>query len=61
MGMTSTAKVACGFETKQSQVKSLQPGNRERVTAIVAVNATGWALPAQIIFAATKRQSLMVS
>ena len=30
----------------------------EWVTSIVAINASGWALPAQIIFAATKHQSL---
>ena len=58
MGITSTSKVVCGLETKQSHAKALQPGNREWVTSIVAVNASGWALPAQIIFAATKHQSL---
>ena len=58
MGVTSTAKVVCGFETKQSHAKALQPGNREWVTSIVAINASGWALPAQIIFAASKHQSL---
>ena len=58
MGVTSTAKVVCGFETKQSHVKALQPGNREWVTSIVAINASGWALPAQIIFAAAKHQSI---
>ena len=58
MGVTSTAKVVCGFETKQSHAKALQPGNREWVTLIIAINTSGWALPAQIIFAATKHQSL---
>ena len=58
MGVTSTAKVVCGFETKQSYAKALQPGNREWATSIVAINASGWALPAQIIFAASKHQSL---
>ena len=58
MGVTLTAKVVCGFETKQSHAKALQPGNREWVTSIVAINASGWALPAQIIFAASKHQSL---
>ena len=58
MGVTSTAKVVCGFETKQSHAKALQPGTREWVTSIVAINASGWALPAQIIFAASKHQSL---
>ena len=41
MGVTSTAKVVCGLETKQSHAKDLQPGNREWVTAIIAINATG--------------------
>ena len=58
MGVTSTAKVVCGSKTKQSHAKALQPGNREQVTSIVAINALEWALPAQIIFAASKHQSL---
>lgn len=58
MGVASTAKVVCGSETRQSHAKALQPGNREWVTAIVTVNAVGWVLPAQIIFAAAKHQSL---
>ena len=45
MGVASTAKVVCGSETKQSHAKALQPGNREWVTAIVAVNAAGWSPP----------------
>lgn len=57
MGVASTAKVVCGFETKQSNAKALQPGNREWVTAIVAANATGWVLPAQIIFAAVRHHA----
>ena len=52
MGITSTSKVVCGLETRQSHAKALQPGNREWVTSIVAINASGSALPAQIIFAA---------
>ena len=56
--VTSTTKVACGFEIKQSHAKALQPENREWVTSVVAINALGWALPAQIIFAASKHQSL---
>ena len=58
MGVASTSKVICGSETKQSHAKALQPGNREWVTAIIAVNATGWSLPPQIIFAAANHQSL---
>ncbi|KKA16389.1 hypothetical protein T310_10020, partial [Rasamsonia emersonii CBS 393.64] len=52
MGMISTAKVISGSETQESHVKAIQPGNREWVTAIVAVNAAGWALPLHIILAA---------
>ena len=40
MGMISTAKVICGSETRASYAKTIQPGNREWVTAVVAVNAT---------------------
>ncbi|KAL1982496.1 hypothetical protein VTN96DRAFT_1287 [Rasamsonia emersonii] len=57
MGVISTAKVICGSETRESHAKIIQPGNREWVTAIVAVNATGWALPLQIILAAKNHQS----
>ncbi|ODM14636.1 hypothetical protein SI65_09981 [Aspergillus cristatus] len=57
MGMTSTAKVICGSETRASNAKAIQPGNREWVTAIIAVNAAGWALPPQIILAAENHQS----
>ena len=57
MGMISTAKVICGSETRASNAKALQPGNREWVTAIIAVNTTGWALPPQIILAADNHQS----
>ncbi|OJJ81537.1 uncharacterized protein ASPGLDRAFT_50062, partial [Aspergillus glaucus CBS 516.65] len=37
MSMTSTAKVICGSETRASNAKALQPGNREWVTAIIAM------------------------
>jgi len=57
MGVISTAKVVCGSETRESHAKTIQPGNRKWVTAIVAVNATGWALPPQIILAAKNHQS----
>ena len=40
MGITSTSKVVCGSETKQSHAKALQPGNREWVTSIVAINVS---------------------
>lgn len=57
MGVISTAKVICGSETRDSRAKAIQPGNREWVTAIEAVNATGWVLPPQIILAAKQHQS----
>ena len=57
MGVISTAKVICGSETQESHAKALQLGNREWVTAIMAVNTTGSALPPQIILAGKKHQS----
>ncbi|KKA16411.1 hypothetical protein T310_10018 [Rasamsonia emersonii CBS 393.64] len=57
MGVISTAKVICGSETQESHAKAIRPGNREWVTAIVAVNAAGWALPPHIILAAENYQS----
>src|SRR5699024_8566523 len=57
MRMTATDKVICGSESRASNAKALRPGNREWVTAIVAVNSTGWALPPQIILAADNHQS----
>jgi len=41
MGIASTPKVVCGSETRDSHAKSVQPGNREWVTIIVAMNALG--------------------
>ena len=57
MGIASTPKVVCGSETRDSHAKSVQPGNREWVTIIVAINASGFALPPQIILAGKKHQS----
>ena len=57
MGVASTAKVICGSETRDSYAKSIQPGNREWITAIVAVSASGSVLPPQIIMAGKKHQS----
>ena len=57
MGMISTAKVICGSETQTSNAKAIQPGNHKWVTAIIAVNATGWALSPYIILAADNHQS----
>ena len=57
MGMTSTAKIICGSETQASNSKAIQPENHEWVTSIIAINATGWVLPSQIILAADNHQS----
>jgi hypothetical protein len=53
MGLCATAKVITGSD-RYNRPKLLQPGNREWVTSIEAVNSTGWALPSYIIFKATK-------
>ena len=49
MGLVSTAKVVTRAEY-YGRRPVLQPGNREWVTAVEAVNALGWALPPLIIF-----------
>jgi hypothetical protein len=53
MGLCATAKVITGSD-RYSRPHLLQPGNREWVTAIEAVNSIGWALPLYVIFKATK-------
>ena len=53
MGLCATAKVITGSD-RYNRPKLLQPGNREWVTSIEAVNSTGWALPSYVIFKATK-------
>ncbi|EED13623.1 pogo transposable element, putative [Talaromyces stipitatus ATCC 10500] len=53
MGLCATAKVITGSD-RYARPKLLQPGNREWVTAIEAVNSIGWALPSYIIFKAKK-------
>ena len=57
MGVAGTYRAICGLETKKKDAKALQPGNREWVTAIICINAAGWFLPPQIIFAAANHQS----
>ena len=49
MGLTATAKVVTRAEY-YGRRSLLQPGNREWVTAIECMNASGWALPPCIIF-----------
>jgi hypothetical protein len=50
MGMISTQLVVTGSE-RRTRPRAIQPGDREWVTAIVGVNATGWTIPPYIIFA----------
>ncbi|EED19603.1 pogo transposable element, putative [Talaromyces stipitatus ATCC 10500] len=50
MGLIKSAKVIIGAETTNKEAFVLQPGKREWVTAIEAVNSTGWHLPPYIIF-----------
>ena len=56
MGVISTSKVITTSERK-GRPRTTQLGNREWVTAIEAVNAKGWAIPAFIIFAAKLHQA----
>ena len=49
MGLTSTAKVVTRAEFYGRRLL-LQPGNREWVTTIECINASGWALPPCVIF-----------
>ncbi|EED14543.1 conserved hypothetical protein [Talaromyces stipitatus ATCC 10500] len=53
MGLCATTKVITGSD-RYARPKLLQPGDREWVTAIEAVNSIGWALPSYIIFKAKK-------
>lgn len=49
MGLTATAKVITRAEY-YGRRSVLQLGNREWVTAIESISASGWALPPIIIF-----------
>jgi hypothetical protein len=49
MGLTATAKVITQSEY-YGRRSVLEPGNREWVTAIESISASGWALPPTIIF-----------
>jgi hypothetical protein len=56
MGVISTAKVVTSAERERTV--SLQPGNREWVTAIESVNSTGWVLlPMTIVKGVMHRKS----
>jgi hypothetical protein len=60
MGVITTAKVITGSERSARPV-SIQPGNREWVTAIECVCASGWSLPPVIIFEGKVHQSTWYS
>lgn len=49
MGIIGSQLVVIGSE-RRNRPKSVQPGNREWVTAIQGINALGWAIPPFIIF-----------
>ncbi|KAM9938270.1 hypothetical protein OXX80_002219 [Metschnikowia pulcherrima] len=49
MGMIATTKVVTGSDVR-GRKPLLQPGNREWVTAIECINASGWVLPSFVIF-----------
>jgi hypothetical protein len=48
MGVISTAMVVTSSE-RSGRAKAIQPGNREWVTVIQAVNALGWSLPPFVV------------
>ena len=60
MGVISTAKVITGAERSRKPV-SIQPGNREQVTAIDCISVRGWTLPPVIIFEGKLHQSTWYS
>ena len=49
IGVATTTKVAIQAKQK-GRPKAKQPGNRNFVTVVEGINATGWALPATIVF-----------
>ncbi|EFQ95321.1 hypothetical protein PTT_06719 [Pyrenophora teres f. teres 0-1] len=50
MGKITTQLVVTGSE-RRGRPKAIQPGNREWVTCIAAINAAGWTVPPFLIFA----------
>ena len=50
IGVIGTAKVVTESQ-RAGKALVIQPGNREWVIAVEAINASGWALPPMIIFA----------
>ncbi|KJZ73072.1 hypothetical protein HIM_07456 [Hirsutella minnesotensis 3608] len=60
MGIIATTKVVTQTrqpKSRKGRPKATQPGNRNFVTVIEGINATGWALPATIIFEGKVHQS----
>jgi hypothetical protein len=57
MGVAHTAKVITSSRHRTSRVRAVQPGNREWVTVIKCINASGWSLPPMIIFSGKVHQS----
>ena len=56
MGVASTSKVVTSSD-RVGRAVVVQPGNREWVTAIECVNASGWSLPPFVILAGKVHQS----
>lgn len=56
IGVAATSKVVTSSDTI-SRAKTVQPGNREWVTAIKCINASGWRLPPFMILAAKLHQA----
>ncbi len=56
MGISVATKVVTQAKRK-GRPKATQPGDRNFVRVIEGINATGWALPATVIFEGTVHQS----
>ncbi|HEX3640504.1 MAG TPA: hypothetical protein VHV10_04385, partial [Ktedonobacteraceae bacterium] len=56
MGMTATCKVVTNSD-RSGRAITIQPGNRNWVTAIECVSAAGWVLPPMIIMQGKVHQS----
>jgi hypothetical protein len=56
MGVISTAKVVTGAD-RAGRPRTTQPGNREWVTVIETINASGFAIPPLVIFEAVMHQA----
>ncbi|KAJ8104468.1 hypothetical protein OPT61_g10741 [Boeremia exigua] len=56
MGVAATSKVVTSADTI-GRATAVQPGNREWVTAIECINASGWSLPPFVILAGKLHQA----